>query len=180
MSSIIVSAAVCQAANRVIGSNGKIPWQGKLKGEQDLFKTVTAGKAVVMGRKTWESIPTKYKPLPARLNLVLTSEEWCWSQVKEFSKVNVNSVAEAIKMAEYCNYPEVVFIGGQRVYEESMPLWDKLYRTTLKKEFKGDTFFPEIAMEDDWYTSHQIGFPEGEGRICSFTFEIFDKKKAQS
>lgn len=168
---MIISAAVCQASNRVIGANGGIPWQGKLKGEQKLFRDFTSGKAVVMGRKTWESIPAKYRPLPNRLNIVLTSKE---DYIIDGVALRADSVGQAIQIAKVLYHTEVVFIGGQRVYEESKGLWDKLYLTTLEKEFEGDTLFPELDKEE-WRQDQELIFPEEEKRVSAFKFEVLTK-----
>jgi dihydrofolate reductase len=166
---IKISAMVAQSSNRVIGHKGDIPWRGKLKGEQKLFKEFTMGKIVCMGRKTWESIPDKYRPLPGRLNMVLTSNP------KPNDKcIEIDSVVKTIQLAVRTSYDEMVFIGGQRVYEESYQYWDTLYLTTLDMVFEGDTYFPEL-VESDWALNSEHVYEKEEGRICSFKLEVLDR-----
>ena len=135
---LTISAMVARAANGTIGLNGKIPWQGRLKGEQAIFKEYTKDKAVIMGRKTWYSIPSKFRPLPNRLNLVLTSKpkglETCTEML---------SLESALLTAEQVpGYTEAVLIGGQRVYEEGLKFCDTLYLTTLDANLPRGYIFP--------------------------------------
>jgi dihydrofolate reductase len=170
MPDIIISAAVCQAANRVIGNAGSIPWQGRLKGEQKLFKDSTVGKAVVMGRKTWESIPAKYRPLPNRVNIVLSSQEDYL-----IDGGHARSIEDSIELAKQMHCKEVVFIGGQRVYEDTLHILDKLYLTTLFNEYEGDTMFP-VLDNDEWEVEDDQVFLEEEGRISGFIFQTLNRK----
>ncbi len=164
---LTISAMVARAANGTIGLNGKIPWQGRLKGEQALFKEYTKDKAVIMGRKTWYSIPSKYRPLPDRLNLVLTSNPKGLETCKE-----VESLDKALFAAEQVpGYTEAVLIGGQRVYEEGIDLCDTLYLTTLDAIFPGDTFFPDINM-NQWRIAKEEHYPTIKGRDIAFTFQV--------
>ena len=167
-----ISAIVAQASNRVIGANGDIPWRGKLKGEQALFLEHTLGKVVVMGRKTWESIPPKFRPLRNRLNIVVTGNP---SDTTRYH-LEANSLKQALFYAE-CSprCEEVVLIGGQRVYEEGLPLCTRLYLTTLEDEYEGDTFFPELN-KNEWTLEYEKCYPLSEGRRSAFTFQILERK----
>ncbi len=136
MSEIIIISAV--AKNNVIGKQGKIPWH--ISEDFARFKEITTGWPVIMGRKTFESLPIK--PLPDRLNIVLTSQKG----FEEKDAVVKQSLEEAL---EYCNVFEKVFIiGGQSVYEQGMKYADTLEITRIEKEYEGDTFFPEIKKEE--------------------------------
>lgn len=126
----MISLIVAYSKNRVIGFNGKIPW--KIKGEQSRFRDLTTGNIVVMGRKTFEEIG---KPLPNRLTIVI-------SNTKNFNFENcktAHSLAEAIKMA---GNKDIFISGGQKLYEEALPLVKKMYITEVEFECEGDTFFP--------------------------------------
>ena len=166
-----LSLIVAMAANRAIGKDGKIPWQGMLRGEA-LFKKYTVGKAVVMGRTTWEGLPEKTRPLPLRLNIVLTSH-----QLHNYDCLAVPSIDEALKatMLETF-YDEVVFIGGQSVYETVLPVCDTLYMTELEGIFPGDRFFPYIDISE-WEVAQEEYYPlVAEVRPVAYTFKVLKRR----
>ncbi len=132
MSEIIVIVAVSE--NNVIGKNGKIPWHI----EEDLqrFKKLTMNHPVIMGRKTFESLPVK--PLKNRINIVLTRQK----DFKPDSVIIKESLEDAIN---YCKDQEKIFIiGGQSVYEEGIKIADTLELTKVKGNYDGDAFFPQL------------------------------------
>lgn len=134
MSKILIAAV---SENDVIGSNGKIPWN--IPEDLQRFKSLTLGGVVIMGRKTFESLPIK--PLPKRTNIVL-SRDYSDSRV-----IVKKSLSDAL---EYCrNYRDVFFIGGRGVYEEALPWVDVLELTRVHKKVRGDVYFPKINF-DDW------------------------------
>ncbi len=157
MSEIIIIAAVSE--NNVIGKNGKIPWS--IKEDLQHFKSLTLNYPVIMGRKTYESLPVK--PLKGRLNIVLTKQ-------KEFSPpgaVVKNSLEEAI---EYCkNYDKVFIIGGQSLFEDGLKIADTLELTKIHGNYEGDTFFPKINF-DEWTLKNR---EEGQG----YSFLTYTKIK---
>lgn len=173
---VIISAMAAVALNRAIGKDGRIPWM--IPGEQELFKRYTIGKAVVMGRATWYSIPEKFRPLPGRLNIVLTSHP------EEFEKVRcmtAASVSEAIGLVvEGKLFDELVFVGGERVYEEGVPKCSKLYLTTVEGIYPGDRFFPELDMKK-WRVKEKEYFPLVDEvamkkiRSVAYRFEILER-----
>lgn len=130
---IALIAAV--AKNRVIGNKGCIPW--KIKGEQKRFKELTMGNAVIMGRRTYEEIG---KPLPDRTTIVV-------SNTKNFDSENcltARSLAETIKLA---GGKDIYVSGGARLYEEALPLTEKMYITEIDCDIEGDTYFPIFEEE---------------------------------
>lgn len=162
------SAIATVAANGVIGGEGAIPWQGMASGERQLFKRHTIGKAVVMGRATWESIPEK--PLPLRLNIVLTTH-----QLHDFNCIAAPNVSDALElvMAEKF-YDEVIFIGGQQVYEEALPKCSTLYLTELEGIFPGDRYFPELDM-GGWEIEKEEYYPLLGDRRVAYTFKVLKR-----
>jgi dihydrofolate reductase/thymidylate synthase len=129
--------------NRGIGKDGTLPW--RLKGDMSFFKTLTTtapgGKtnAVIMGRKTWESIPAKFRPLPDRLNIVLSRE-----LAEAEGAVVCDSFDDAHTfLAGMANLHEVYVIGGAGVYAEALKECDALYLTHVDIEVACDVFFPE-------------------------------------
>lgn len=128
----MIGLIVAYDKNRVIGNKGRIPW--RIKGEQLRFKNLTTGNVVVMGRRSYEEIG---RPLPNRLTIVVSSTK-CFD---EENVITVKSIEEAIEKAES---KDVFISGGARIYEEALPLCDKLFITEVDGEFEGDTFFPEF------------------------------------
>ena len=132
----MVALIVAYAKNRVIGNQGMIPW--KIKGEQKRFRELTTGNVVVMGRRSFEEIG---KPLPNRMNIVVSS-------TKVFTGENcytVGSLQEAIQLA---GNRDVFVSGGARLYEEALPIVEKMYITEIEETIDGDTYFPEFDEED--------------------------------
>jgi dihydrofolate reductase len=126
-----LSIIVAASTNHVIGSNGKLPW--RLKADLQHFKKVTMGHPIIMGRKTYESIG---KPLPGRTNIVLSRTvhqiEGC---------VVASSLDAALKVASAWGAEEAFVIGGGKVYEEALPLADRVYLTRVQACVEGDTLF---------------------------------------
>ena len=132
-----ISLIAAFAEEGVIGKDGKIPWT--LKEDLKHFRNKTEGCSVVMGRKTYESIG---RPLPNRLNIVMTKNPKMLEGVKE-----VSSRKEALEIASsYSN--EVFIIGGEIIYEEFLPMATKMYLTKIDIKTKGDAFFPKWNAND--------------------------------
>ena len=132
-----ISLIAAFAEERVIGKDGKIPWT--LKEDLKHFRNKTEGFSVVMGRKTYESIGV---PLPNRLNIVMTRNPKKLEGFKE-----VTNKEKALEIASsYSN--EVFIIGGEKIYEEFLPLATKMYLTKIDIKTKGDAFFPKWNVND--------------------------------
>lgn len=132
----MIALIVALAKNHVIGNNGYIPW--KIKGEQKRFKDLTMGNVAIMGRRSFEEIG---RPLPNRTTIVVSS-------TKEYTGENcftVRSLQEAIELA---GNKDVFISGGARLYEEALPIVEKMYITEIDKNVDGDTYFPQFAEED--------------------------------
>ena len=145
--------------NDAIGKDGKIPWHHP----EDLkhFKKNTTGHSVLMGRKTYESLPGDFRPLPERENIVLTRSN---PDLDESVKI-ANSLAQAYKAAEN----EILFIaGGASVYEQTLDNADKIILTHIPGTHDGDTFFPDWN-KDKWELTSQ---EKREGLV----FEEFTSK----
>ncbi|KHQ51172.1 dihydrofolate reductase [Mameliella alba] len=121
--------------NRAIGKDGDIPWH--LPEDLAMFKRETLGGAIIMGRKTWDSLP--FKPLPKRLNIVVSRDRSLHEHV-------VGSVEEGIALAQSLGYFRIYGIGGQKIYEAMLPLAHRLLITEVDLEVEGaDAWFPEIG-----------------------------------
>lgn len=156
------------AKNRVIGCDGRIPWN--IKADQERFKELTTGNVVIMGRKTFDEIFLKLnKPLPDRINIVLSENK------KYFHEgVTVFSSLEAALNYSAEKYPqkEIFICGGQSLYENAFALSDKLFLTEVELDVKGDRFFPKF--DTDEFTLEQTE-QHKEGDI-SFKYLTYRRK----
>ncbi len=165
-----IALIVAMAENNAIGINNKIPWH--VPGELRYFKTVTMGKPIIMGKKTFLSLS---KPLPGRVNIVITRDAtWHHDGVTV-----VYSLKDAIECARdiACinDINEVMIIGGAQIYEQALPLADKIYMTRIYKNFEADTFFPSIN-DNEWT---EIFREEHETEGCEklkYAYTILQKK----
>jgi dihydrofolate reductase len=128
-----VALVWAQAANGVIGADGALPWQ--LPEDLQHFKRLTMGATVVMGRTTWESLPTSVRPLPGRTNVVLTRDP-TWSDT---GAEVARSLDAAIAAAR-----DVWVIGGSTVFAAAIERADRVVRTDLEHDFEGDAFAPVL------------------------------------
>ena len=129
-----------QARGGVIGKDGVMPWH--LPEDLAHFKRVTQGHPVIMGRKTWDSIPPRFRPLPGRRNIVLTRQ----ADLNETGLEPASSLREALQLCE--NSPQVWIIGGAQIYAQALPLADELVVTEIDADFDGDAYAPAIGA--DW------------------------------
>ena len=135
---MLISLIVAMASNRVIGDKGEIPW--KIPGEQKMFKEITMGHAMIMGRKTHEAIG---RALPGRTNIVITRQR----DYQAPGCLVVHDLDSALKSCPP-DEREVFIIGGGQIYRETFAAADRIYLTVLPKEVPGDTYFPEISDAD--------------------------------
>ena len=135
---MLVSMIVAMDRNRVIGLENGIPW--RLPDDMAWFKHMTMGKAVIMGRKTYESIPLRFRPLPGRLNIVATKNP----EYKVAGGEVVHSVEAALVAAR--GYDEVMVAGGEALYKAFLPRAQRLYLTLIEASVMGDTVFPPFDM----------------------------------
>ncbi len=142
---MIVSLIVAVAENNVIGKDNNLIW--RLPADMQFFKQTTLNHCVVSGRKNYESIPKKFRPLPNRTNIVVTRQQ----DYIEEGAVVVHSLEEAIQYAKKLGEEECFIIGGGQIYQQALQkgLIQQMYVTHVLEEFEGDTFFPEIDF-DGW------------------------------
>ena len=121
----------------MIGRAGRLPWH--LPADMRRFRELTTGHAVVMGRKTFESLPDRFRPLPNRRNLVLTSRgDYDVSGIETFQSLQAALAAAG---------GDCFVIGGEQVFREALPVADRLYLTRVRAEVEGDAFFPALDKE---------------------------------
>ena len=138
-----VGLIYARARNGVIGQGGVMPWH--LPEDLAHFKRVTLNHPVVMGRRTWDSIPPRFRPLPGRTNIVVTrQEDW-----NETGAQRSSSLRDALQKAENsCGTSSQVWvIGGAQIYAQAMPLADELVVTEIDADFDGDAHAPAIGPE---------------------------------
>ncbi len=152
-----VNLVFARAANGVIGRNNALPWH--LPEDMAHFRKLTTGAPVIMGRKTWDSLPPRYRPLPNRVNIVVTRQT-DWSAE---GAVRALTVAEAVLKCEDLAVPEVWVIGGAQIYEIAVPFATRAIVTEIDREFEGDAFAPvlDAAWRETARESHVSvnGFP---------------------
>lgn len=161
----MISIIVAVAENNVIGKDNSLIWH--LPRDLKHFKETTSGHYILMGRKTFES---NGKPLPNRTNVIITRDK----NYKAEGCIVVYSLEDALKEAK--NDPEIFIIGGGVIYEMALPLTDRIYLTKIHHSFEGDTYFPEINMED-WSISEQRNFEPDEKNKYPFSILTLDRKK---
>lgn len=153
------------AKNRTIGNNGDIPWH--IPADFKHFKALTLGKPVIMGRGTFHSIGNK--PLPGRLNIILTK-----SKIEDENVVCFSSLKKALVFCEKeVTSVEVAIIGGQLVYQEGLEYANKIYLTEIELEFEGDTFFPEL--NNCWKLTKQGDLQTCEKNGLKYRFNEYNR-----
>jgi dihydrofolate reductase len=128
-----------RAANGVMGANGKLPWH--LPEDMAHFKRITMGCPVIMGRKTWDSLPARFRPLPGRCNIVLTRQaHW-----QEAGACSANSVLQACALSPPDS--DAWVIGGAEIYARALPLASSAMVTEIEADFEGDVFAPQFGPQ---------------------------------
>lgn len=131
---LVLIAAV--ARNGVIGRGGELPW--RLSEDLQHFRRVTLGSPVIMGRKTWESLPARFRPLPGRRNIVVTRDTRWQAAGAEAAHSLDDALALAAGAATAC------VIGGAELYRAALPRADELVLTEIERDFDGDVSFPDF------------------------------------
>jgi dihydrofolate reductase len=134
-----IGLVYARAANGVIGKAGVLPWH--LPEDLAHFRQVTMGAPVVMGRKTWESLPPRFRPLPGRRNIVVTRRHGWQAPGAEL----VHSLPEALALC--ASEPQVWVIGGAEIFAQAMPLAHVLEVTEIDRDFEGDVTMPEPGAQ---------------------------------
>ena len=149
-----IAAIAAMSQNRVIGKDNDLPW--RLPEDMKRFHDLTTGGVVLMGRKNYESIPHKHRPLKKRRNIVITrNADW---QAPEGVEVYA-SPEVAIEALREEGLEFLWIIGGGEIYKQTIPCWDEVYLTVIHKDYPGDVYFPEFEegfVVDD--TEEKDGF----------------------
>jgi dihydrofolate reductase len=151
--------------NGVIGRGNALPWH--LPADLQRFKRLTTGHAVVMGRKTWESIR---RPLPHRRNIVISGSPG----FQPLGAMMVPSFGAAIEAAR--DLAEIYAIGGSRVFETALPLADRLELTRVHAQVPGDAFFPKLDLSE-WKLVAEEHHPADEQHAYPYSFLTYDRRR---
>jgi dihydrofolate reductase len=171
MASVILSAGpIARARNGVIGKDGKLPW--RLKSDLAIFRAVTMGKPVIMGRKTWESLPRK--PLPGRTNLVVSRNAGFEAEGAIVCADFSEALQIAREQAREDERDEVCVIGGASLFELALPRARRLYLTEVEADPDGDVILPPID-ESQWREVRRERHEAGDGDDYAFTFRVLER-----
>lgn len=157
------------ARNGIIGKDGTLPWN--LPDDLKWFKLVTNYNPVIMGRKTFDSLPSRFRPLPGRKNIVLTHRD---IELKNDYKgvTFIKSLSSIIPRSESENF---FVIGGSELYRMSLPLAGMMYITNVHADFEGDTSFPSWN-KSDWELEFTEFHQRNENHKYPFTWEVWSRK----
>ena len=156
-----------RASNGVIGRDGRLPWH--LPEDLAHFKRTTLGCPVIMGRKTWDSLPPKFRPLPGRLNIVVTRQPHWQTE----GAVRAGSLAEAL--AACADNADAWVIGGAEIYAQALPLARSAVVTEIDADFDGDAFAPEFGPA--WVETRREPHTSATG--LSFSFVTYQHQNPQ-
>jgi len=166
----IALGPLARARNGVIGKDGGLPW--RLKSDLKLFKATTLGKPVIMGRKTWDSLPRR--PLPGRTNIVLTRDGSFEAAGAIVCERFEEAVAIGREQAEEDGAEEVCVIGGAALFALALPKARRLYLTEVEAEVDGDVHLPPLD-ERAWREVRREAHPAGEGDDFPFVFRVLER-----
>ena len=162
-----LSIIAAVAKNRAIGKGGDLIWH--ISNDLKHFKEITTGGCVLMGYNTYASLPGK-KALPKRRNIILSSRIAAAPEGFEVA----SSIPQALELLK--DIPEVFVIGGGTIYEQFLPIADKLYLTRIDKRFEADTFFP-IVIFDEWELTELQVIDDDPQIDCEYRFETWERKR---
>lgn len=147
-----------------------MPWH--LPEDLAHFKRNTLGAPVIMGRKTWESLPPRFRPLPGRLNIVISRQDDFLSGQVGTDLQQASSLQAALDMAS--QHPVIWVIGGAQIYAQALPLASKVVVTQIDAEFAGDAFAPRL--NSDWIEKHREAHIATNG--LRYAFVYFEKTRS--
>ncbi len=153
------------AKNRVIGARNAIPW--RLPGELQMFKTITMGHHIVMGRNTWKSIG---RLLPGRTTVIVTRQRG----YQAAGAIVAASLEKALKMCG--NDDEIFVIGGAQLYAAALPLADRIYLTEIDAEVAGDAFMPQFDFAQ-WREQSSRAFAADPKNPYDYRLTVYDRKR---
>lgn len=163
-----ISIIVAVAPNNVIGKDNTLIWH--LPADMKYFKEKTINHCIITGRKNYESIPEKFRPLPNRTNIVITRQ----TEYKAPGAIVVDTLEKAIAKAKEIEKEEIFIIGGGEIFKQSMDITDRLYLTKVDGNFNGDVFFPELNLKQ-WKEIYREDCKADEKNKYDYSFIILDR-----
>lgn len=162
----IISFVVAVSRNGVIGRDGGLPWH--ISSDLKRFKAITMGKPIIMGRKTWESLPKK--PLPGRRNIVVTRQ----ADFSAEGAVVVGDVDAALAVAAMEAPSEICVIGGGDIYRQLLPQANRIYLTEVQADVEGDTHFPPLPAST-WRELSREVVEQGPRDTAGFVLRVLER-----
>ena len=164
-----VSIIVAASENGAIGKDNDLIW--RFPNDTRFFKDTTLGHHVIMGRKNFESIPHKFRPLPNRVNIIVTRQDNYTAR----ECTVVNSIESALDVARKNLESEAFIIGGGEIYQQALTknLVDKIYLTRIHNEYEGDTFFKKLSSQ--WREKSRIKYSADEKHPYDYSFITLEK-----
>ncbi|MBC7995018.1 MAG: dihydrofolate reductase [Rhizobacter sp.] len=168
MTRTTLSLIAAVARNGVIGKNNTLLW--RLPEDMQFLKRTTMGCPVIMGRKTWDSLPARFRPLPGRSNIVVTrSPDW-----QADGALATTSLQAAL--SQLANAPKAFVIGGAELYALALPLADELVLTEIDRDYEGDVHFPAWDREQFTEVSRETHHA-GEPNHFDYAFVTYRRKR---
>ena len=166
-----IAFVVAVSKNGIIGREGGLPW--KLSSDMRFFKTITMGKPLIMGRKTWESLPKR--PLPGRDNIVISRTRGYTAPGATVVSDPQAALSKAAMCASRAGSEEIAVIGGGEIFTLMLPSADRIYLTEVDLETEGDTRFPALDPAH-WREIGREKFPRGEKDDAAFTIRTLERR----
>lgn len=163
-----ISLIAAMAQNHVIGKDNDLPWS--LPDDMKYFMDTTKGHHCIMGRKNYDSIPAKFRPLTNRTNIVVTRQQ----NLQAPGCVVVNSVDDALTIARTNGEPEAFVIGGAEIYKTAFAVADRLYLTEIGAVINGDVYFPDFAKED-WTEVSRKHHTTDARHLYAFDYVVYER-----
>lgn len=165
-----ISIIVAVGSNRAIGKNNSLIWH--LPADMKFFKEKTTGHCIITGRKNYESIPEKFRPLSNRTNIIITRQR----DYHAPGTIVTGSIEEAIEKAKQLGDKEVFIIGGGDIFKQSLHLADTLYLTEIEESFDADVFFPQLNRQE-WQEVERVKGIRDEKNKYDYSFVTYKRKK---
>ena len=165
-----VSMVVSASENNAIGLKGNLLW--RLPDDMQFFKDITWGHHVLMGRKSWEALPEKYRPLPGRQNIIITRQKDFIAAGSEI----VTDIEEGISLAEKSGESELMIIGGGEIYRQALIRTDRIYLTRVHHIFNNaDAYFPDLN-KNEWREISKRAHPVDAKHQYAFDFLVLERR----
>lgn len=164
-----IQLIVAYSSNGAIGKDNNLLWH--LADDMAFFKQQTSGKTIVMGKNTYLSLPKKFRPLPNRKNIVISSQEPIEVHENLSWYKSLEEAISALKKTE----DEIYIIGGGTIYEQTLPITDVVYATEVNVEIEGDTYFPPLNIKE-WTRQVLHSFSKNEKNEYDFEIVRYERK----